>query len=85
MSGCLALEVAAMECFTSNGWLFSNRIAHVQFLSTQHKLGCGACCVWSFCGLVVGCNNEQLHVSIDREAGILIYIPLSKKSCVHGL
>ena len=29
MSGCLALEVAAMECFASNGWLFSNRIAHV--------------------------------------------------------
>ena len=24
MSGCRALEVAAMECFTSNGWLFSN-------------------------------------------------------------
>ena len=28
---------------------------------------------------MVGCNNEQLHVSIDTEAGILIYIPLSKK------
>ena len=29
MSGCHALEVAAIECFASNGWLFSNRISHV--------------------------------------------------------
>jgi len=29
MLGCRALEVAAMEYFASNGWLFSNRIAHV--------------------------------------------------------
>ena len=27
--GCRALEVAAMECFASNGWFFSNRIANV--------------------------------------------------------
>lgn len=32
MSGGRALEVFAMECFASNGWLFSNQIAHVYFL-----------------------------------------------------
>ena len=36
--------------------------------------------LWSFRGLVVGCNNEQLYVSIDTEAEILIYISLSKKN-----